>query len=368
MLLYPELETPVVIVRQDTLDNNIARMARAAKDLGFSLRPHCKTHKSLEIARRQLAAGASGLTVAKVSEAEVMQMVTPPSILVANQIIGWDKAQRLIRLNQTVPVISGVDSTEGARFLNQAAAQAGCKLTVSLEINTGLHRAGVLPGMPALTLARELVQLPNLHFWGIFTHAGHAYAASDPEQRSVIGRDEGRQMVDLAQQLRSAGVLIENVSVGSTPTALDAGAVAGVTEVRPGNYVFYDAMQIALGVATEADCALRVITTVISRPTPTRAVVDCGSKTLALDRGAHGTGSLPGHGRVLGGYRRVLERLSEEHGVLRIEAHDPLQIGDRLEVIPNHACVVVNLTDQLVVVAAGKPLTTWNVQARGCTR
>lgn len=167
---------------------------------------------------------------------------------------------------------------------------------LGIEVDSGLYRAGVVPGEPALALARELQQLPALQLWGVFTHAGHEYAAPTPAAVAVVGRSYGEQIVATAQLLRAAGVAVPNVSAGSTPTALHAAHLPGVTEIRPGNYVFYDAMQIGLGTATAADCALRVIVTVTSRPAPDRAVVDCGSKTLAMDRGAHGTGVLQGHG------------------------------------------------------------------------
>lgn len=366
-MLYPNLPTPAVVVLEDVLDRNIRRMAQMAAAAGVSLRPHAKTHKCLEIAKKQLTAGAVGLTVAKLGEAEVFQAVHPPSILVACQVVGDDKAARLLRLNERLPAIAAVDSIEGARFLNQAAARAGRALPVALEIDSGLRRAGVLPGKPALALARELIQLPHLNFWGIFTHAGHAYGAASPDGVAAVACSEGEELVTTAKLLRAAGFRVPNVSAGSTPTARHVARVSGITEIRPGNYVFYDAIQVALGVATEQDCALRVIATVISRPAPDRAVIDCGSKTLALDRGAHGTGALTGYGRVLGGHGRVLERLSEEHGVLRLHPADPLAVGDRLELIPNHACVVANLTDYLMVAAGGRPVTSWRVAARGCT-
>lgn len=366
-MLLPDLPTPAVIVRREILVRNIQRMATAAAAAGVHLRPHAKTHKCLEIALMQRKAGAVGLTVAKLGEAEVLLAAGPDSILVANQIVGADKVARLIHLNQRLPVISAVDGVAGARFLNDHAATADCILPVAIEVDSGLNRAGVAPGEPALALAREVVRLPHLSLWGLFTHAGHAYAAAGPAEVAGIGRLEGELLTATAALLRAAGIAVANVSAGSTPTALHAARVHGVTEIRPGNYVFHDAMQVALGVATEADCALRVVATVISRPAPERAVLDCGSKTLAMDRGAHGTGALPGHGLVLGPHRRMLARLSEEHGVLSLDPTDPLAIGTRLEIIPNHACVVANLTEWLTLVEGNVPVTRWRVAARGCS-
>ncbi len=199
----------------------------------------------------------------------------------------------------------------------------------------------------------------------MFTHAGHAYSAQSLAEVARIGQAEGEVLVDTAQLLRSNGVRCEVVSVGSTPTARYAGAVPGVTEFRPGNYVFYDRMQVALGSAQAEDCSLTVLARVISRPDPQRVVVDAGSKTFALDRGAHGTDALAGFGEDTAQHL-VLERLSEEHGVLSVGVEDePIAIGERLRFVPNHACTVANLADVLLGVRGDYVTEVLPVLVRG---
>lgn len=254
-----------------------------------------------------------------------------------------------------------MDTLEGAAALSAACRAGGFEVGVDLEIDTGLHRCGVPPLAEALALARRVADLPGQRPRGIMTHAGHAYGAASPEQVRAIGLEEGRLMVGTAEALRAAGLPCTSVSVDSTPTAFHSGAVPGVTEMRPGNYVFYDRMQIGLGSCAPEDVSLSVLATVISR-CATHAVLDCGSKALALDRGAHGLESVAGHGALVG-HGGVLQRLSEEHGV--VAPPQGLAVGQRVEVLPNHACTVVNLFDFLVGVRAGRVECLIPVAARG---
>ena len=208
--------------------------------------------------------------------------------------------------------------------------------------------------------------MDGLELRGIFTHAGHAYGAASHEEVRNIGRGEGEVLVETAGLLRARGVPCPVVSVGSTPTAFSAGSVPGVTELRPGNYVFYDRMQVALGSAHLEDCALSVLSTVISRPARDRAVIDAGSKTFALDRGAHGLDALRGYGfdHSAG---LVVDRLSEEHGILQLTPDEDARVcvGTRLRLVPNHACTVANLADRLVGVRGGVVTEVLPVMVRG---
>jgi D-serine deaminase-like pyridoxal phosphate-dependent protein len=342
-----ELDTPCVLVDLDVLEDNVARMARFAAEHGVHLRPHAKSHKTREIAARQAAAGASGLTVAKLDEAEAFLQAGFDDVFIANEVVGTDKWQRLAGMQARGRVSVGIDSVEAAQGLNAVAAAARTTVPVAIEVDSGLGRAGVTHGEAVLALAKQLVTCEHLMLRGIFTHAGHAYGAATPQDVQRIGQQEGEQLVASAELLRQHGIACDVVSVGSTPTALHSGAVPGVTEMRPGNYVFYDRMQVDLGVISLERCALTVLTRVISRPTATRAVLDAGSKSFALDRGAHGMDALAGYGQD----RRtgvVLQRLSEEHAVAELTYGQQVQIGDRLRVVPNHACTVANLTDQLI--------------------
>lgn len=363
-------DTPVVVVDLDKLETNIREMAEFAREAGVSLRPHIKSHKTVEIARKQMAAGAVGVTVAKLGEAEVMVEAGISDILIAYQVVGEVKLRRLMDLMGRATITVAVDTLPGARMLAEAARGRGRHVPVVVEVNSGLDRCGVLPGEETLCLVRQLLELPELIFKGLMTHAGQAYGASSPRQVAEIGRHEGEVMVATAGLLRKSGIPVETVSVGSTPTVKTSGRVKGVTEIRPGNYVFYDAIQHGLGVAPLERCALSVLATVISRPAPGRAVIDAGSKTFALDKGAHGTAVVQGFGVVKGLPGWQLTRLSEEHGILEDAAkmeREP-EAGEVLEIIPNHACPVVNLTDRVLVVRSGKAVDEWRVAARGRVR
>ncbi len=361
------MDTPQVVIGESRLNRNIEDMSKLARRAGVALRPHVKTHKLPEIARRQLAAGAVGITVAKLGEAEVMAAYGVADIFIANQIVGAEKMARLFALAQRVNLAAGVDSQAGVRMLAEAAEQFGLgpqrPFEILIEVDSGLRRCGVEPGSALVALAEAAAGFPSLHLRGIFTHAGHAYGAQNKEELDSIGRYEGEIMAGSANILRQAGIPIEVVSVGSTPTVGISALVPGVTEIRPGNYVFFDAVQLALGVIPDADyCALRVLSTVISHPASNRWVIDAGSKTLSLDKGAHGSSGVPGHGLVVGHPDLQIVRLSEEHGI--IEGEDAsLAIGDVVEIIPNHACTVVNLFDELIV--NGEVPQVWPVAGRG---
>jgi len=346
-----DLDTPAILVDLDRLERNIAAMAQFASGQGVALRPHAKTHKSPAIAHRQLQAGAVGITVAKLDEGEAMLDAGIKDIFVAYQVVGKRKIERLLEFNQRGRVASAVDSLPAASALSDAALRAGRTLDVLIEVDSGLRRCGLPPGEPVVRFAQSLVHLPGLRLIGIFTHAGHVYAASTRREVETIGVAEGEVMVETAAMLQRAGLGVPVVSIGSTPTARFGGRVAGVTEIRPGNYVFYDRMQVALGAASVDECALTVLATVISRPTPERAVIDAGSKVFSSDRGAHGVAGIEGYGEVLG-HAAIVARLSEEHGILDLRGAE-LKVGDRVQVLPNHACAVVGLARRLLGVRKG---------------
>ena len=339
---WTALDTPALVVDLDRLDVNIAAMADHARCGGVALRPHFKTHKSAAIARRQLAAGAVGMTVAKLDEAEALiEAGIDGPILLAFQIVAAPKLDRAIRLAARVPLTLAVDSAEGATRLARAASAVGVALDVWIEIDSGLARCGVVPA-DAPGLARVVTSLDGLRLTGMFTHGGQSYGALDVTGVAAIAEVEARAVVDSARATRAIGIPIETVSAGSTPTARFLDGASGLTEIRPGTYALFDALQVALGTTTREHCALSIATTVVSRPAPDRAVVDAGSKTLGLDRGAHGGTLLTGYGDVID-VDGTLIRLSEEHGMLAIPPDSSLAIGDRVRIIPNHVCTATNL-------------------------
>ena len=359
------VDTPAVVVDLDRLETNIARMAAFASNRGVALRPHAKSHKAAAIARRQVAAGAVGLTVAKLDEAEAFLEAGFTDLFIANEIVGERKWQRLAALAARGSVAVGVDDPLAARGLDEVARVHGIVVDVLIEVDTGLGRAGVPPGEPVRRLAESIAGLQGLRLRGVFTHAGHAYGAQSIEEVARIGRDEGESLVGCAELLRAHGIACDVVSVGSTPTAFVSGSVPGVTEIRPGNYVFYDRMQLGLGSATLDRCALTVLATVTSRPTAERIIIDAGSKTFALDRGAHGMESVQGFGedteRGL-----IIDHLSEEHGILlRSEDQADPRVGERVRCLPNHACTTANLAEQLIGVRGEQVVEILPVIARG---
>jgi len=355
-----DLPTPAVLVDLDVLERNISRQAVRAKSAGVRLRPHAKTHKCPEIARLQLGAGAAGISLAKTSEAEVFADTGFEDIFIAYPVVGLGKAERLLALSDRLRLAVGVDSVEGALLLSGPFAAAGRRLDVLLKIDCGYHRVGVLPEN-ALAIAERLAELPGIRLRGLFTHAGHVYQAKTPEDVAEIGKQEGEILASTAVALEQAGLPIEEVSVGSTPSARHAMRIAGVTECRPGNYVFHDGSQVALGTCGPEDCAMTILATVVSVPASDRAVADAGSKTLSQD-------SLRprpnGHGLILGTQSR-LQSLSEEHGVARVEDGDSFRVGERIRILPNHACVVSNLHDRLYGIRANRVETEFRIAARG---
>ncbi len=355
-----DLETPAVLIDLDILAANIARQAERAREAGVKLRPHAKTHKLPEVGRMQLAAGASGLSLAKTGEAEVFAEAGFTDIFLAYPIVGADKGKRLLALSDRVNLSVGADSAEGARTLSEIFASAGRKIRLLLKIDSGLHRVGVEPSR-ALEVAARIAELPGVELAGVFTHAGQAYHAETHDAVAAVGRHEGETVARVAAELRQAGLPIREVSVGSTPTAPHAMRIAGVTECRPGNYVYNDASQVNLGVCALEDCAMTVLATVVSVPAPERAVLDAGSKTLSSDGLRPSAG---GHGFVLGKKSRIA-RLSEEHGVVDVAAGESFRVGERVSVLPNHTCVVSNLHDRVYAVRKGRVEEVWTVAARG---
>jgi D-serine deaminase-like pyridoxal phosphate-dependent protein len=356
-----DLETPAVLVDLDRVERNVAVMAERARAAGVQLRPHAKTHKVPEIGRLQRAAGALGLSVAKTSEAEVFADAGFDDLFIAFPVVGSDKGRRLLKLADRIRLAVGVDSVEGARTLAAPFHAAGRTLDVMLKVDVGLHRVGVAPEA-APEHARRIADLPGLRLRGIFTHAGHSYGGETPDAVAAVGRAEGETLASVGAALARDGHGPLEVSVGSTPSAPHAMTVPGVTECRPGNYVYHDASQVSLGTCGLEQCALTVLATVVSVPAPGRAVLDAGSKTLSSDPLRP---RAVGFGWVLGTKSR-LARLSEEHGVVDVADGDSFRVGQKVRVLPNHACVVSNLHDFIHVIRDERVVDRYRVAARGC--
>jgi D-serine deaminase-like pyridoxal phosphate-dependent protein len=363
--------TPYPVVSASRLKANILRMQALATHAGVRLRPHAKTHKSPVIARMQIEAGAVGICCAKLGEAEVFADHGITDIRLPYPV-NPSNADRAIALMDRITLSIIVDDEDVARDWSSAMLRAGKSLNVLVKIDVGFHRCGMDPASPDLVeRITRIAALPGITFKGILSHAGHAYHAGSQNDLAAIAATETEIMVGLAGRLRAAGVPVDEISVGSTPTATFAPTQVGITEMRPGNYVFYDRTQVGLGSAQISDCAMFVVASVVSRPAPDRAILDCGSKTLTND-GCRGFAPTPGHGLVFLSANEnvpdtaiVVERLSEEHATCRVPADSPLRPGDRVRVLPNHSCTVTNLMDAVVLAGDDGAMEPLVVAARG---
>lgn len=352
-----DLPTPSLVLDEARLDRNIAAMATFASERGLTLRPHVKTHKSVEIARRQVDAGAAGITVATLAEAEVFAAAGFTDIFIAYPLwLDADKTARLRSLLEaspagTGPLLIGIDSTEGAERAAHAAAGLFDRLAVLVEIDSGHHRSGVVAAQAA-SVASAAVQA-GLDVAGVFTFPGHSYS---PAGRRAAAVDEARELADAVAALAAVGVSARIVSGGSTPSAEFADATV-LTELRPGVYVFRDAQQWELGMSTPEDIALTVRTTVVSHR-DNHLIADAGSKVLGFDRASFSTG----FGRLLDHHDARITAVSEHHATI---TGVDLPTGSQISVVPNHVCIAVNLADEYLVVRDGAIVGRWPVDARG---
>lgn len=361
-----ELETPCLVIDNSVVAANISAMAKSVEQCGVKLRPHAKTHKLPEMAAKQITAGAIGITVAKISEAEVMAASGIRDIFVAYPLIAKSKIERVARLSLSgIRLIIGVDSLEGAQRISEIGVQEGAELEVRLELDTGLHRTGVAFAK-ALELAKQITSLKGIKLSGIFTYRGAMLGGAATLDLRAAGHEEGRLMVEAAAVLRGAGIAIEDVSVGSSPTALFAAEIEGVTEVRPGTYIYQDRMQAAFGTCTLEDCAGAVHATIVSRPSDDLIIIDGGSKTFATDvQPGNSPLFLKGFGHIIGDSDAVLERMNEEHGMIRVQPDSAYAVGDVIQIIPNHICSTVNLHNFVYIKDSSEALRKTNVAARG---
>jgi D-serine deaminase-like pyridoxal phosphate-dependent protein len=349
MSALQDLETPCVLIDFDRVEANLGRAQAHADRVGLALRPHIKTHKLPLFAHRQVALGACGITVQKLGEAEVMADAGLSDIFLPYNIIGARKLARLKALNERVTLKVTTDSPDAVAGYAATFAGAGRPLCVLVECDTGGNRCGVQSPAQALALARQIALSPGLAFGGLMT-----YPAPGGQART---RDWLLAAKDL---LAAAGFPCPVISSGGTPDFF--GSEGGVvTEYRPGTYIYNDRYQVAQGAADWTDCALSVLATVVSRPNATRVVIDAGSKSLSSDLlGQTGYGIVEGHPEL------VVKSVSEEHGVIVLEQPDDWpRIGDRLRIIPNHACVVSNLFDHVHLLRGETLLARVAVAARG---
>ena len=363
-MLVSDLETPAVVVDLDILEQNLSRMANYCREHQLRLRPHTKTHKIPELAKRQVAGGATGITVAKIGEGEVMLDAGITDILIAYPIVGPQKVDRLARLAERADITVSLDSEAAALGISVAAAQRRTKIGILAELDVGFGRCGVRDEVELLTLARKIVSLPALEFRGFMFFPGHF--GVNPEERVAL-RNQVNALLDCVHEAFARERLpLAIVSGGSTPSAFEGHLFHGVNEIRPGTYIFNDRNTVGVAAAL-SDCALSVLVTVVSTSVPGRAMIDGGSKTFSSDRYQASEGT--GFGLVKEDPAAEIERLSEEHGHVNIERSDwRYRVGDRLSVIPNHVCSTVNMHDEIYGVRGEQVECVWRVDARGKVR
>jgi D-serine deaminase-like pyridoxal phosphate-dependent protein len=350
---------------------NIGAMQDRANAAGVKLRPHAKTHKSSVIANWQIEAGAVGICCAKLAEAEVFADAGISDIRLPYPV-NPANGDRVLALMTRVRLSIIVDDLDVASAWSAAMNAKGKQLDVLIKVDVGFHRCGIDPESPrALGTIKSIGDLSGLRVRGLLSHAGHSYGAASADELADIADREITILRSVAAQARDAGVELEEISVGSTPTARFIGQQQGATEMRPGNYVFFDRTQVGLGSTPVEHCALSVVSTVVSRPVANRVIFDAGSKTLTSDA-VRGFGSPHGYGLVFPDPASeaadpsiVIERLSEEHAVARVLPACRLTPGDRVRILPNHACTVTNLADRLMVTEGGAVVDTLQVEARG---
>ena len=357
-----DLETPALLIDLDIMERNLSRMAAYSKEHGLRLRPHTKTHKIPALGRKQLDLGAAGLTVAKVSEAEVMLCAGPEDLLIHYPIIGRRKLERLMDVAAKTRVTVAVDSVFAASQISGAARERQVQIGILAEVDVGLGRVGVQPGEEFIQLVQGIQRLPWLSLEGITFYPGQIKSLDEAGMRQI---DQLSATVDgILKDLKRIDFTPKIVSGGSTPTWLHSHRVAGLNEIRPGTYIFNDKNTVASGACGYEDCAGSILTTVVSTARKNQMIVDGGSKTFSSDR-------LSGSAEVSFGYLceapdAVFTKMNEEHGYVDIRAAGrDFTIGDRVRIIPNHICVAMNLHETVYGIRGDEVEQAWKVEGRG---
>jgi D-serine deaminase-like pyridoxal phosphate-dependent protein len=353
-----ELDTPALVIDMAVAEANIARLQKWADGHRMGVRPHAKTHKTPMFAHKQLAAGAIGICCAKVGEAEVMVAGGVKEILIANQVVGPAKINRLMALAGEANITVAVDDAGNVRELSQAASATGREIGVIVEVDTGMHRCGVEGGTPTRKLAKLIQSSPGLRFDGVMGYEGHVVARRDFEERKTEATAAAKRLVEAAEDLRKSGLPVKMVSAGGTGTYNITGEVKGITDLQCGSYIFMDGDY--LEVFEDFAPALSVLATVISRPAKGRAVTDTGIKAISVDRG------LP---KVISVEGAKVAALSEEHGRLEVTGEaEKLKGGDKIRLLPMHGDTTINLYSHYACVRDGRLEAMVEIAGRGRSR
>jgi D-serine deaminase-like pyridoxal phosphate-dependent protein len=355
--------TPALLVDGPTLQANLRRMAQRAENAGVELWPHTKTHKTVEIARLQAEHGAAGLTVATIREARCFADAGFDRLLIAYPPVGDWRLDALLDLARRIEVRVVLDGLATVELLDDACSRSAGSIAYLWELDCGVGRCGTAPGKESADLIATAGQrFQRATFDGLMTFGGHAYLAETTDDIRAAAENEQAALSETLDALEALSIKARARSAGTTPTSHQLVERGPITEIRPGNYVFYDATQITLGIAGEEDCALSVLATVVARPTPQRLILDCGSKALAAERlNPRSTtfGLIPGHPEL------ALERVFEEHAIVTAQEPVNIPIGTRLRVIPNHSCATANLHSRMLITGEGEVVDVWTIDGRG---
>ncbi|PLX15734.1 MAG: amino-acid racemase [Candidatus Muiribacterium halophilum] len=332
-------------------------MQRFAKKIQAQNTPHFKTHKSSHLVNAQIANGSKAITCATLSEAELLTRQGIKNIILAYPVVGKINYQRFINLLEYTKVIPVFDSVVSVKNLDEyLKSRTIDKVDYYLEIDTGLNRLGVLPEVALKIIKKLLSATKVMNLIGILSHAGHSYSCKNVEEVYEIAMQEHKTMLTIKEIVKKETGLDLEISLGSTPTLKSGFIPEGITNIRPGNYVYNDAIGINIGYSSSQECALRIISRVISKH-GSRIIIDAGSKSLGLDLGAHSMNTMDSYGLILDrpGSNKIIKdmkikRLSEEHGIIENLSDKRLKVGDVIEIIPNHACYVANLFDNMYLV------------------
>ncbi|MCZ2258597.1 D-TA family PLP-dependent enzyme [Sporosarcina sp. G11-34] len=363
---FTELDTPALLIDKEILLDNLKNMQEYANEYGVNLRPHTKTHKMPAIAKLQEELGANGITVAKVGEAEVMAQHGITDIFIANQIVGKSKVERIRKLAESIDISFGIDDPYHVHEIENVFEGAEKKAQVVIEIEVGEERSGIIEVSAFRTLLELIKNSKNVEFKGIFSHDGHSYAAENLEECKEIYFESVDRTLLFAKIAEEMDLKAKVVSIGSTPSLMQGFEIPeGVTEIRPGTYVLMDASQANV-IDTYARCAASVLTTVISKPTSERVITDVGAKGITAQTRSKGITRTKGLGYIKGFDDVYIYDVFDEHAIIYDEKfRNQVNIGDKVEIIPNHICPVCNLHEKAYLISNDEVVDELLIECKG---
>lgn len=352
---FPSVDTPALLLDLEALKANIRFLADYFKTRHCKLRPHFKSHKCTRIAQLQMEAGAVGITCAKLGEAEVLADAGIRDILIANEIVGPLKIQRLIDLCRRSDAMVAVDSLDNAKMLSEFASAAGVTIRMLVEVDVGMGRCGMAAGKPALALARSVASLAGLKFEGLQGYEGHCVDLRDAKERVEKTRASLKLLTDTRRLIESTGLPVRIVSGGGTGTYDVTGICDGVDELQAGSYACMDWWYG--DIRPEFKQSMSILATVVSRSAPAKIVIDVGRKGTGAEWGPPRVKNLPGH--------QVTGWGSEEHTTIAVPPETEIKVGDRVEIVPSHGCTTSNLYSEFVAHENGRVIDKWPIEGRG---